>query len=213
MIHPVSNLPLASKHRVSQISFHPSQPYLAIQSHDRSVEIFRVRSEEEVKKKQTRRKKRAKEKKHQEQGKSKGKNPPEEPDLEPEDDDVAMEANLVDYFTPHLVVRASGKIRSFDFGSKESNSKGVVQVCPGSTYLFSILTCTSKLFVALSNNAIEVYNVPPPTKGKEESPEAIRSYSVDLPGHRTDVRTLCISSDDQILASASNGIRHSYLPI
>jgi len=138
MIHPVSNLPLASKHRVSQISFHPSQPYLAIQSHDRSVEIFRVRSEEEVKKKQTRRKKRAKEKKQQgqEQGKSKGKNTPEELDLELEDDDVTMEANLVDYFTPHLVVRASGKIRSFDFGSKESNSKGVVQVGSGSTYFF-----------------------------------------------------------------------------
>jgi WD40 repeat protein len=47
--------------------------------------------------------------------------------------------------------------------------------------------------------------VPPPTKSKEEPPVANRLYSVDLPGHRTDVRSLCLSSDDQILASASNG--------
>ena len=63
MIHPITTLPLSSKHRVSQITFHPSRPYLAVQSHDRSVEIFRVRTEEEVRKKQARRKRRAKEKK------------------------------------------------------------------------------------------------------------------------------------------------------
>lgn len=28
---------------------------------------------------------------------------------------------------------------------------------------------------------------------------------MDIPGHRTDVRTLCLSSNDQMLASASNG--------
>lgn len=59
--------------------------------------------------------------------------------------------------------------------------------------------------MALSSNALEVYNIPPPTKSKEETPEATRMFSVDLPGHRTDVRTLCLSADDQILASASNG--------
>lgn len=58
--------------------------------------------------------------------------------------------------------------------------------------------------MALANNALEVYNVPPPSKSKED-PEPSRMYTLDLPGHRTDVRTLCLSSDDQILASASNG--------
>ncbi|KAF8165445.1 WD-repeat-containing protein [Crassisporium funariophilum] len=186
MIHPVSTLPLSSKHRVSQIKFHPTQPYLAVQSHDRSVEIFRVRNQEEVRKKQARRKKRAKEKRQQELGK--GKVHEGENDQELEDDADDMDSNLVDYFTPYLVVRASGKIRSFDFGSNESSSKTATQ-----------------LFVALASNALEVYNVPQPSKAKDELPEATRSYSVDIPGHRTDVRTLCISSDDQILASASNG--------
>ena len=206
MIHPISNLPLSSKHRVSQIQFHPTQSYLAVQSHDRSVEIFKIRNEEEVRKKQARRKKRAKEKSQQEDTNGKENN---EPDIQ----DEGMESNFVDYFTPHLLVRASGKIRSFDFGPNETSSKGITQV-----FLFQFfLGCgldlffLLKLFVALSSNAIEVYNVPPPTKSKEQPPEATRSYSVDLPGHRTDVRTLCISSDDQILASASNGIHNRCL--
>lgn len=58
--------------------------------------------------------------------------------------------------------------------------------------------------MALASNALEVYNVPQPTKSND-APEATRTYSIDLPGHRTDVRTLSLSSDDQILASASNG--------
>jgi U3 small nucleolar RNA-associated protein 12 len=123
MIHPISNLPLSSKHRVSQIKFHPTQPYLAVQSHDRSVEIFRVRNEEEVRKKQARRKKRAKEKSQQDVN-GKEINLVVEPDPQAED----METNFVDYFTPHLVVRASGKIRSFDFGPSETSSKGITQV-------------------------------------------------------------------------------------
>lgn len=47
--------------------------------------------------------------------------------------------------------------------------------------------------------------MPTYTKSKENTPEATRLYSLDLPGHRTDVRTLALSSDDTLLASASNG--------
>lgn len=123
MIHPLSDLPLSSRHRVSQIQFHPSLPYLAVQSHDRSVEIFRVRGEEEVRKKQARREKRMREKQEKEpkQGKEKvaGSHQGQE---NAEENGLA----LVDLFTPYLVVRASGKIRSFDFGPDDA--KGNVQV-------------------------------------------------------------------------------------
>ncbi|KAJ6515988.1 WD-repeat-containing protein [Mycena sanguinolenta] len=182
MIHSVGNLPLSSNHRVSQITFHPTQPYLAVQSHDRSVEIFRIRTEEEIRKKQERRRKRAKEKKKESKGKGKA---AEDEDMHAENND---EIQLVDQFTPHLVVRGSGKVRSFYFAPDDPSAKGGVQ-----------------LFLALASNALEVYNVPAPVKSKEEPPEATRLYSVDLPGHRTDVRTLCLSSDDRLLASASNG--------
>lgn len=188
MILPVTTLPLSSKHRVSQITFHHSHPYLAVQSHDRSVEIFRIRTEEEVRKKQARRLKRAKEKK--EQARAKGKGTEAEKD---EDADIGhKDIELVDLFTPYLVVRASGKIRSFDFPDEESNVKG-----------------NTNIFLALSTNALETYSFPPPSKDKTAQPEATRTLSVELPGHRTDVRTLCLSSDDFLLASASNGEYHS----
>ncbi len=171
---------------MSQITFHPHKPYLAVQSHDKSVEVFRIRTEEEVKKKQARRRRRAKEKEQEkkEKGKKKGEDADAQVDGEPEEKAV----ELADLFQPYLIVRASGKIRSFDFGEEEVGGKGNTQ-----------------LFVALSNNALEVYNIPPPTKSKDVPPEASRLFSVDLPGHRTDVRTLCLSSDDALLASASNG--------
>ncbi len=50
-----------------------------------------------------------------------------------------------------------------------------------------------------------MYDIPKYTKSKENPPESARLYSLDLPGHRTDVRTLSLSSDDTLLASASNG--------
>ncbi|KAI4526071.1 WD40-repeat-containing domain protein [Schizophyllum commune] len=170
IITPAATLPLASKHRVAQIAFHPTKPYLAVQSHDRTVEIFRIRTEEEVRKKQARRQKRAK---------AKGKEVPVAEDAE--------EIQLVDLFTPYLVIRASGKCRSFDFGPDNSKT-GAVQILLG-----------------LSTNSVEIYSIPPPTKNKESPPEASRLYTVDIPGHRTDVRALSLTRDDQILASASNG--------
>lgn len=135
MIHPVTSLPLSSRHRVSQILFHPSQPYLAVQSHDRSIEIFRIRTEEEIRKKQARRKKRAKEK-----GKSKQKGKDIDDAVE-DTMDVDQEINVIDLFTPYLVVRASAKVRSFDFGSKETVSKPGVQVRSNLLEHCTTLTC------------------------------------------------------------------------
>lgn len=110
MIQAVATLPLSSCHRVSQVLFHESQPYVAVQSHDRSIEVFRIRTEDEVRKKQARRRKRAKEKE--------GKSRPQE--KEPDDDEKGTgEIGLVDLFTPYLVIRASGKVRSFDFSTKD----------------------------------------------------------------------------------------------
>ncbi|KAG6885207.1 hypothetical protein C0993_004889 [Termitomyces sp. T159_Od127] len=156
------------------------EPFLAVQSHDRSVEIFRIRSEEEVRKKQMRRKKREKEKQPKTKS-SKGQDKSEIGENGKTDEEI----KLVDLFTPYLVIRASGKIRSFDFGGDAVWNRPV------------------QIMTALASNALEVYNIPQPAKSKD-IPEAVRCFSVDLPGHRTDVRTLSLSSDDEILASASN---------
>lgn len=127
MIHPLATLPLSARNRVSQITFHPTEPYLAVQSHDRSVEIFRVRSEEEVQKKQARRKKREKEKSKDTKRKEKESTVADDTS-HADDQDTNKDISLEDLFTPYLVVRGSGKIRSFSFVDEESNSKGEVQV-------------------------------------------------------------------------------------
>ncbi|KAF8316849.1 WD-repeat-containing protein [Clavulina sp. PMI_390] len=186
MIHPLASLPLSARSRVSQIAFHPTASYLAVQSHDRSVELFRVRTEEEVRKKQARRKKREKEKKDK-KGKSKEADEEVEPEAEGE---MEKDVTLEDLFTPYLVVRGSGKVKSFSFVDEEANAKGEVQ-----------------LMLALTTNALEVYKIPSPqvTKKEKSTPEPARLYGVDMPGHRTDIRAVAVSSDDQILASASNG--------
>jgi U3 small nucleolar RNA-associated protein 12 len=194
-ITPVDTLPLATRHRVAQVTFHPSLPYIAVQSHERSVEIFRIRTEEEAQKKQLRRQRRAKEKSKQ-KGEKDGKANDEEVDVE-------KSIEFSDLFTPHLVLRASGKIRSFDLPTQDTSKSGFTVHSYRRRVVFTAHPCP-QIFLALASNALEVFNVPPPTKSKE-LPEATRLFSLDLPGHRTDVRTLSLSSDDKMLASASNG--------
>jgi U3 small nucleolar RNA-associated protein 12 len=110
-------LPLATRNRVSQVTFHPTLPYIAVQSHERSVEVFRIRTEEEARKKQLRRRKRAKEKKTKQTGEAEAYD-------NDEDMDVEKDIEFSDLFTPHLVVRASGKIRSFDLPTPDSGKAG-----------------------------------------------------------------------------------------
>ncbi|KAG8746400.1 hypothetical protein FRC10_005111 [Ceratobasidium sp. 414] len=186
-IQLAGSLSLSTKHRVAQISRHPSLPYLAIQSHDRSVEIFRVRTEAEALKKQARRKKRAKEKASKVAAKGKDTDVVMADAQEDEGPGVVAQEDL---FTPYLIVRASGKIRSFCF--PEDTSASEIKGAP--------------IMTALASNALEVYSIPPPTKSKEQ-PEATRTFSLDLQGHRTDIRAVALSSDDQLVASASNGDR------
>lgn len=114
---------------MSQISFHSQQAYLAVQSHDRSVEVFRIRTEEEIRKKQLRRAKRAKEKKQQKQQELSQEND-KQADINTSIDqqDADEDIKLVDQFTPYLVIRTTGKIRSFNFGSGDGGVKGGAQV-------------------------------------------------------------------------------------
>ncbi|KAF8826648.1 hypothetical protein HHX47_DHR5000056 [Lentinula edodes] len=156
IILPIATLPLSSRHRVSQISFHPTQPFLAVQSHDRSVELFRIRTEEEVQKKQLRRKKRAKEKKDKQQSNS------EKADNEKLEDD---EITLVSLFTPHVIVRASKKIRSFDFGvSLKDGLQIVVGTKAGELLLYDL--ASSSLIETVKAHTATVWSLHVRADGK-----------------------------------------------
>lgn len=179
-------LPLATlshAHRIAQIAWHPEEQLLALQTTERAVEILRLRSEEELRKKVARRRKREREKK-KDSGDTAG-------DLE---ESSFTESGWKDRLASWVVVRSSNKIRSFAFGVGSTNLKGEVN-----------------LMTALNSNALEVHQLPAkPKKSRdktEDTPakEAIKQYALELPGHRTDVRAMALSSDDELLATASHG--------
>ncbi|KAF2459877.1 WD repeat-containing protein-like protein [Lineolata rhizophorae] len=169
------------KDRTTGVSFHPSADYFAVHGSEKAVEIWRIRSEGEVQRALARKRKRRREK-----AAASG-------DVEMEDGDNVdgiASAQIGDVFVPYVVVRTGGKVRSMEWA-------------PGSKHK------SIQLLVAMTNNLLDVYDVPTKSSRKsskgEEPPEYSRTYSVDLPGHRTDVRSLALSSDDRMLASASSG--------
>jgi U3 small nucleolar RNA-associated protein 12 len=82
------------------------------------VEVFRVRSDDDIRKKQTRRKKRADAKAAMGKG-EKVNHVPDNGDTE--------KVELTDVFSPYLIVRATGKIKSFAL-PEEIRTKSATQV-------------------------------------------------------------------------------------
>lgn len=177
-------LPLQSlthTHRIAQVAYHPEERLLAVQTTDRAIEILRLRSAEEIRKKAARRRKR-----EQEKLKEKG-------EAAASESISTREPEWKDRLASWIVIRTPGKIRSFGFGLGNTNLKGEVNI-----------------MAALANNAVEVYQLPQqPLKTKNKDADAIvdatLQYSLDIPGHRTDIRTMALSSDDELLATGSNG--------
>lgn len=73
------------------------------------------------------------------------------------------------------------------------------------------MTTDVQLLLAQANNSLEAYTIPSPSLTRKSklpdgtTPEPTKTHSLELPGHRQDIRTLCISSDDQVIASAASG--------
>lgn len=167
-----------SKDRGVTITFHPSSNFIATHGTDKLVEIFRIRTEDEVKKVLKRKRKRKAEK-----GKV------DEADIPT---DLAS-ATVEDIFVSYIVIHAGGKVKSIDWATKSGTKS--------SESLYFLLS--------LTNNSLEYYSVAkPPVKEKKSSaevPEYNKLYTVEASGHRSDIRSLSLSSDDRMLASASNG--------
>lgn len=177
------------KDRTLGIKFHARGNYIAAHGSEKAVELWRIRSESEVQKSLARKRKRRREKALAAvavNGTVDG------DDLLGDNGkpDELPSADVSDVIVPYIIVRTSGKVRSFDWAS-DRTSKAL------------------QLLIAMTNNLMEVYSVPTKQKEKasksEEPPDYNRTFSVEMPGHRTDVRALCLSSDDRMLASASNG--------
>lgn len=176
------------KDRTIGVAFHPNGDYIAAHGSEKAVELWRIRSEAEVHKALARKRKRQREKDAVNSGHDE-KMSGEPFNGDPKDEKLST-ANITEIIVPHVIVRTTGKIRSIDW-TAEKRSKSI------------------QLLAATTNNQLEIYNIMTKGRGKgsklDEPPEYTRSFSIELPGHRADVRSLALSSDDRMLASACNG--------
>lgn len=174
-----------SKDKALEVSFHPRLDYFAVHGSAKAVEIWRIRSEDEVRKSLVRKRKRRREKQASESRAA-------DADAAGSDEKVddISNAETADFFVSYVTVRTGGKVRSIDW-MRGKDSKHI------------------QFLVATTNNQLEVYKADTKDKSKktksDELPDYMRPLSVELPGHRADVRSLALSSDDKMLASASNG--------
>ena len=176
------------KDRTLGIRFHPHKHYVAAHGSEKSVELWRIRSESEIQKALARKRKRRREKAALSEGLGNLTNGDAKHENELIND--ISSADISEVIIPYVIVRTGGKVRSIDWAS-----------FPTSKVL--------QFVVATANNLLEEYYVPRKLKEKKskssEPPEYTCPFTVDMPGHRTDVRSLALSSDDRMLASASNG--------
>ncbi|EAT88393.2 hypothetical protein SNOG_04633 [Parastagonospora nodorum SN15] len=120
--------------------------------------------------------------------KAKGEANGEVQEIEEADDKINIaDAEISEVIVPYVTVRTAGKVRSVSWMHTRKSKK-------------------LQLLVGTNNNLIDIYEIPQKGKSKtEEAPDYNRTLSVELAGHRNDVRALALSSDDRMLASASSG--------
>lgn len=192
---PRGTLHRQAKDRTAEISFHPRQSYFAVHGVEKSVEIWRVRSVAEVKKALARKRRRRREKQAADKA-GDVEMADGQDDEGPAAEDVSK-AEISDVFALHVIVRTSGKVRSVDWASGSGHKE-------------------LQLLVGTTNNLLELYNISTrkeraskkaAKKGGDEEVAASysRALAVELPGHRADIRSVALSSDDKMLATASSG--------
>lgn len=165
------------KDRTTAITFHPKRDIIAFHGSEKAVELWRIRTEDEIRKSLNRKRRRRKEK----LGDNATPGEDEEVDID------TANISVSEIFVPHVVVRTGGRVRSIDWASGKS-SKSVT------------------ILVATTNNQLELYEVDVKEKKSEDrNIDYNRTLSVDQAGHRSDIRCLALSEDDRMLASASSG--------
>jgi U3 small nucleolar RNA-associated protein 12 len=173
-----------SKERATEVCFHPKHDYFAVHGVEKSVEVWRIRTEAEIKKSLARKKRRRREKL------AKDKKADGDVGMDHAGDEVddISTADISDVFVQHVILRTTGKVRSVDWANNQGNKD-------------------LQLLVGTTNNLIELYSIvgKDKLKSKGDVPDYNRALAIELPGHRTDIRSVAISSDDTMLASAANG--------
>ncbi|KAM7464297.1 hypothetical protein LguiA_032418 [Lonicera macranthoides] len=164
-----------SKDRVSTVRFNNSGNLLACQVAGKTVEIFRVLVEAESKRKAKRRINRKKEKKSSKATPEVTENGVTNVEF---DEGSSFGVTVPDVFKLLQTVRASKKICSISF-------------CP-----VTPKNLMATLALSLNNNLIETYSI--------DTSSTTKTIAIELQGHRSDVRSVTLSSDNTLLMSTSH---------
>ncbi|KAL8216943.1 hypothetical protein R6Q57_023780 [Mikania cordata] len=164
-----------NKNRVATLRFNKSGNLLACQVAGKTVEIYRVLDEAESKRKAKRRVNRKKEKKS---SKLVDAAENENADHELKDDAQLIMVTVPDVFKLLQTLRANKKVCSISFSPITSKS--------------SLAT----LALSLNNNLLEIYSI--------DSNSSTKTSTIELQGHRSDVRSVTLSSDSTLLMSTSH---------
>ncbi|KAI9909542.1 hypothetical protein PsorP6_014803 [Peronosclerospora sorghi] len=185
MLKYVGSVYRQSTDRVVRVAISPNEDLVGVQSAGKTVEIYRVRSADEMKKKRHRREKRQREKAKKKPQAQETKTSTKRAALtshEAEEKDAAENA-ATDELELLCVVRSTHRVKSFAF-SPDVAKDG-----------------TTSLMLGLQNNSIETYTLSPTATTLED--RYGKAHVLTLSGHRSDVRHVAISSDDQLILSLS----------
>lgn len=163
------------------------EAFLVCQGAGKVVDVWQVRSEREADKRKRKREKRKEEKKKR---KTKGDRGEAVENVEangggetigatPRDGD-GEEIKAADELESVAVVRSKSKLTSFAVHPQATSKR-----------------CIMSMVLATSNNVLELWDI----KGGKEPTKAA---TIDVMGHRSDVRSLSLSSDDSLCLSTSN---------
>lgn len=165
-----------SKDRVATVRFNKSGNLLACQVAGKTVDIFRVLDEAESKRKAKRRVSRKKEKKSAKDATEATENCVA--DHVHKEDGKNPTITVLDVFKVLQTVRAGKKICSISF-------------CP-----ITSKSSLATIALSLNNNLLEIYSI--------DSKSTAKTIAIELQGHRSDVRSVTLSSDNTLLMSTSH---------
>ncbi|KAJ6811147.1 WD repeat-containing protein 3 [Iris pallida] len=164
-----------NKDRMVTTRFNNSGSLLACQSAGKTVEIYRVLDDAEAKKKAKRRVHRKKEKVLAKSTAKGEENGARKENLDSQNPTVVVS----DVFKLLQTLRASKKIRSISFSPVVLTKRTL-----------------ATLSLSLHNNMLETYSI--------EDNKISKTHSIELQGHRSDVRSVTLSSDSTLLLSTSH---------
>ena len=214
-LQPMGSIKRQSGDRVSRLRYDEVGGFLACQGAGKSIELFRVRGEAEAKKKLKRRKKRRKEKLSKKEDSSSA----QDIVLTDEDSD---ELRATDELESLQVITCKSKIKSFAFSPQSAVLSASKLLSSSSVQEGGAAVkkeCLTRLALSLSNNSLEIIDVIAPCgslvseQGLQPSDLSLDiSRRIDQGGHRSDIRSLALSWDDQLLASSSNSCLKVWRP-